>query len=139
MRITIDLRLAAERITARLSNGKVVFDDVAQVTVKPDTKGRLRVAGIGSERPDRESTAVLPVVSQLDFQPTLAASIAWFIVQQAWGELRPGWRGPLSLFDHVDARVALEGPTADERRSFAKSLPHQRGITWWVNGEMVKN
>jgi hypothetical protein len=141
LRITIDVSLTHEKITAQLPDGTVVFDDVAVVALRPDAKGRQLIAGIGSDRPDRESTTVVPLVTQIQFQADLSAWVIWFVVMKVWNDIRPGWKAPLMLIDRVEAWVTIEGYerlTQDERRKFTKSLPYDRNITWWVGGEKVK-
>lgn len=141
MRIELDIGLSKDRIVAHLRDGTVVFDDIAVVAVKPDAHGRQMIAGIGTDRPDRENITVVPLLSDIQFQAALAAAVARFIVHKAWREVRPGWASLLMLIDHVDARIAIDGHerlAAEDKTLFANYLPFDRHITWWINGEKVK-
>jgi len=119
-----------------------MFDEVALVATKLDDKGSEYVVGIGGDRQDRESSVVVPVVSEIQFQPELAAAIASYMALKTWSDLRPGMKGPLMLIDRMDAWVVVEGYgrlTVEERKKFTRSLRYYPRLTWWVDGEKVKS
>ena len=122
-------------------DGRTFFDDVAQMSLKQDAKHRPYVVGIGSDRIDREATRVVHVVSQLVFDPDIAAAAARYIALKASNDLRPGWKGLLMLIDRMDAHVTLEGYerlTSEQQDKFKKALGPSQRLTWWVAGERVK-
>jgi hypothetical protein len=79
VRITLDVSLTYERVTAAFDNGTVMFDEPAVVAWKLDRKGNRYVVGIGSHQLDRESATVEPALSQIRFDPMLAASIVSYM------------------------------------------------------------
>jgi hypothetical protein len=141
VRITLDVSLTYERITARFDDGTVKFDEPAIVYWKLDRKGNRYIVGIGSDQLDRESATVEPALSQIRFDPVLAASIVSYAVMKVWNDLRPKWGGILMTLDSVTARVTLENYdhlTPQEQKLFKSALRPFPRLSWWVNGEKVK-
>lgn len=142
MRITIDIELTSDRIAAHLRDGTVLFDDVAQVGIRPTRDGSSEVIGMGRDsRSSEPSALVMPVVSRSNFDPGIAAAAARFIALKSWSDLRPSWTAILGIFDRIEVSIAIEGYerlTREDQRAFIRYLPYYRQITWWVGGEKVK-
>ena len=141
MKITLDVSLSSTRIRALLRDGTVVFDEVAVVALKPKGNGENDVVGIGSDRIDLEGTTLVPVVSQIQFDPDLAAVVVGYVTLKVWNDMRPGWRQVQMLLDRMDAWIAVEGYerlTKEDQRRFTKALRPFPRLTWWVAGEKVR-
>lgn len=143
----MEIRLTTDRITARLRDGTVLFDEAGLLFAEPDPMGgRPVLTGIGTNRgTDGEGTLVLPVVPKGEFDPEVAAMVAEYLAASAWHDLRPTWKRLLTPLltplDRLEVSIEIEGYetlTPENRRRFVKALPYHPLRTWWVGGEEVK-
>ena len=141
MRIVVDLKLTRDRITAH-RGGTLVFDDVAVVALRRRADGADELVGIWSDRIDRVSTMTVPILSDIQFRPEIAAGVARFVVMKAWMDSRTGSRWFRRLLDRVEGRITIDGYDrmgAEAQQAFARFLQTRPPRTrWWVNGVEVR-
>lgn len=141
MKVDIEVTLTRERLLARVVGRGVSYDGPNRVALM-EYKGRDRITAIGDDADDVPGARVIEGVAVEWFDPGISAGLVGFLGMKMWDQLHPGWRGPLGLLDSVDVRVSIERydsvPT-EVRRAFTKGLPYNPKITWWVDGEKVRD
>jgi len=141
VKVGIEVAVTRERLSARVVGQDIAYEAPNRVVLST-VKGRELIAAIGDDADDTPGARQVEGVAVETFDPTIAAGVVSYLGILMWDRLHPGWRGPLGLLDNVEVRVSIERyeeVSAPLRRAFMKALPYYPGVTWWVEGEKVRN
>jgi len=128
MKLTMTVSLAADRVTAVLADGAVMYDDIGLVVLEETADGQQLIAGIGAHASAPGlGTSRCPALSLDSFRPTISAGVVAAVAMIAWSGRHPRFHGLGAAFDRVEVLVEVsdfDRLSASNQHAFRKALPY---------------